>query len=439
MPQQATMFFPADFRWGTAVSPYQVEGHLPHADWHAWEQRPGTILNDDRSGLACDWWGRGEADLDRAAALGTNALRFGVDWSRIEPEPGRYDEAALARYRELVQGMVARGLEPMVTLHHFTNPLWLVAQGDFSNEAVVGRFQQFTARVVAALGDLVPLWITVNEPMVYIVLRYLETAFPPPRDGRGWRQGMTALVNLLRCHAAAYHTIKAAYPQAQVGVAKQIRPIHVPRGGWPARLLAGRLDYIFNRLWLDAMADGRVRFPAGRGRIANLAGSADFIGINYYTYSNVAWPPTRQLYDNRYPPDAIIGDGNYGEVYPAGLFEAIKMALPYRKPIFITENGMPDADDSHRPWFLLAHLREAWRAISFNYPVMGYYHWSLVDNFEWERGWTQRFGLYALDPATQQRTLRRSGELYREMATLNGISHDQAVRYAPDQLETIFR
>lgn len=433
------MHFPSDFRWGTAVAPYQVEGCLDNADWSAWEQTPGAILNGDRAGLACDWWRNGEADLDRAAELGTNALRFGVDWSRVEPEPGRFDEAALARYRELVQGMRARGLEPMLTLHHFANPRWLVEVGDFSTDAVVAHFQRFTAKVVAALGDLVPYWCTINEPMVYLVLRYIEQAFPPPKQGRGWRQVGPALANLLRCHAAAYHTVKAAYPQAQVGVAAQIRPMHAPKGGRPAQWLADRFDYLFNRLWLDAMTDGRLRLPAGRSTIPHLAGSYDFIGVNYYTYANVAWPPSPSLYDTNFPADAVIGDGNYGVVYPAGMFEAIRVALPYGKPILITENGLPDAADDRRPAFLLNHLREVWRAISFNYPVLGYYHWSLVDNFEWERGWTQRFGLYALDPATQERTLRRSGELYREIATLNGISSDQAARYAPAVLETIFR
>lgn len=436
---KATMYFPKDFLWGTATAAYQVEGGLIHSDWWAWEQTPDAILEGHTSDPACDWWRKAEADLDRAAEMGTNAHRLSVDWSRIEPEPGRFDDAALGRYREILQAMHARGLEPMVTLHHFVNPLWLVEMGDFGQEAVVGRFQAFTARVVEALGDLIPKWVTINEPMVYVVLRYLETAFPPPAQ-RGFGAGMTAVRNLLRCHAAAYHTIKEKYPQAMVGVAQHFRPILPPKLALPgSRWWAERLSWLFNDMFLEPLRDGRLRWPSGRETIPHLAGTQDYIGVNYYTYSRAVFPPRPgKLYDNTYSADAVVGDGNFGEVYPTGLYWAIHHALRYKKPIIITENGMPDRDDDQRPAFILTHLREVWRAISFNYPILGYYHWSLIDNFEWERGWTQRFGLIDLDPATQIRTLRRSGELYRDICRLNGISSELAERYAPHLLPTMF-
>ncbi|MEW5988884.1 MAG: family 1 glycosylhydrolase, partial [Chloroflexota bacterium] len=227
---QATMHFPPDFLWGTATAAHQVEGNNSNNDWWQWEQEAGHILQGHRSGLACNWWENAEADLDRAAEMGTNAHRLSVEWSRIEPEPSVFDEAAVDRYRQILQALRDRHIEPMVTLHHFTNPLWLVEKGDFDSDLVVDYFQRFTAKVVKSLGDLVPKWITINEPMVYLVYRYLDTAFPAPRK-RGWSAGMRALANLLRCHAVAYHTIKESYPQAQVGVAKHWRPFEGRPGG----------------------------------------------------------------------------------------------------------------------------------------------------------------------------------------------------------------
>jgi beta-glucosidase len=436
---RATMFFPKDFLWGTATAAHQVEGNNCNNDWWTWEQAGGHILENHRSNLACNWWDNAEADLDRAAEMGTNAHRLSLEWSRIEPSPSSFDDAALDRYRQILQAMHDRGIEPMVTLHHFANPLWLVEKGDFSTDLVVDYFRRYTARVVTTLGDLIPKWITINEPLVYVTMRYLEGVFPAPQQ-QGWSAAFQALANLLRCHAAAYHTIKAAYPQAQVSVAKHFRPLQAPTGGSALdRWWARRLDGLFNDLWLDSMASGRLRWPLGRGVVKGLAGSFDFVGVNYYSRSFVRFPPrSGRLHENNPDPAAIITDGDFGEIYPAGLYQEMKRVLRYGKPIYITENGLPDTADQWRPSFILTHLREIWRAISFSFPVMGYYHWSLVDNFEWERGWTQRFGLIEMNPETQERRWRPSGRLYSEICHSNGISSDMAERYAPALLATLF-
>ncbi len=221
---KAAMIFPDDFLWGTATAAHQVEGNNTNNDWWRWEQDPGHILEGHQSALACDWWENAEADLDRAAAMGTNAHRLSLEWSRIEPEPSRFDGAALDRYRQILQAMRDRGIEPMVTLHHFSNPQWLVEKGDFNNAIVRDYFQRYTAKVVEVLGDLVPKWVTINEPIVYVFMRYLEGAFPAPTR-KGLASGGEALRNLLVCHAAAYHTIKEAFPAAPVGVAKNMAVI----------------------------------------------------------------------------------------------------------------------------------------------------------------------------------------------------------------------
>jgi beta-glucosidase len=435
---QAAMTFPPDFLWGTATASYQVEGNNQNSDWWVWEQGQGNILQDHKSGLACNWWENGEADFDLAAEMGTNAHRLSLEWSRIEPEPSVFDSAALDRYRQILQAMIDRGIEPMVTLHHFSNPLWLVEKGDFNSEIIVEYFQRYTARVVDTLGDLVPKWITINEPIVYFYSRYLEKEFPQAERSGLWA-GREAVRQMLRCHAAAYHTIKDKYPEAQVGVAKNMPIVEAkPPGNRVNRWWASRVSRMFNNSWLDAVEDGRVRWPFGRGKIKNLAGSYDFIGINYYTRFYVKFPPGKDVIEQEWEPDAIVSDGNYGEIYPYGLYRAIKQVLRYKKPIYITENGLPDVEDKHRPAFIMDHLRQIWHAISFCYPVMGYYHWSLVDNFEWQAGWTQRFGLIGVDTETQERTWRPSGRLYSEICHSYAVSSDMAERYAPQMMPVMF-
>lgn len=437
---EATMHFPPDFLWGTATSSHQVEGNNNNNDWWLWEQEDSHILNGDKSGLACDWWENAEADLDRAVEMGTNAHRLSLEWSRIEPEPSVFNEDALSRYREMLVAMQSRGIEPMVTLFHFTMPQWLVEKGDFGSELVVDYFRRYVVKVVNSLGDLIPKWVTINEPQIFVTLRYLMDAFPQP-PGKGWTAAFEATRNLLRCHAVAYHTIKDAYPEALIGVAKHYRPIEARTGGnFLDRWWARRAHWFFNNMWMESMNDGRLRWPIGRGTIEHLAGTFDFVGINYYSRALVRFPPRPgKLYEQTLPPGAEGVDDDFFEVYPSGLFKGIKEYMKYKKPIYITENGLPDKADKLRGAYILQHLREVWRAVSFNFPVMGYYHWSLVDNFEWERGWTQRFGLIEVDPESQERTLRPSAELYSEICKTYTISSDMAARYAPELKETIFR
>ena len=434
----AKMLFPPDFRWGTATAAFQVEGNNTNSDWWAWETQPRTILNGHRSGLASNWWANAEADLDAAAEIGTNAHRLSLEWSRIEPEPSVFDEAALERYRAILQGMVDRGIEPMVTLHHFSNPLWLVEKGDFNSEIVLDYFGRYVGKVVDRLGDLVPKWITINEPMVYLFMRYLDGTFPPPQRP-GWYGLREAFGRLLACHARAYHIIKEAYPAAEVGIAKNMPIFEAkPGSGIVGRWWAGRIDWLFNKAWMGAMVNGRLPPPFGRSTIPHLANSFDFVGINYYTRFYTKLGLGFDWIEREWPAGTVVSDGNYGEIYPYGLYRVIKSALPYNKPIYITENGLPDAADKLRPAFILDHLRQVWQAICFCFPVMGYYHWSLVDNFEWDRGWTQRFGLISLDPETQARTWRPSAHLYKEICHSYSISSDMAATYAPEMLPVMF-
>lgn len=434
----ATMTFPPDFLWGTATSSYQVEGDNTNSDWYTWEAA-GHIKGDLGAGRAADWWENAERDLDIAAEMGNNAHRLSLEWSRIEPEPSVFDEVAIARYRAILQGCHDRGLEPMVTLHHFSNPLWLVEKGDFNNDIVINYFRRYATKVATELGDLIPKWITINEPMTYCVMRYLTGEFPKP-SRLGFGGLFEAIHNLLRCHVAAYHAIKEIHPEALIGTANNIQ-IFEPRPGGNIidRWWANLVRRIYNDSWQDALHTGRYRGLVGSKFFEGLAGTYDFVGVNYYTRFYVRFPPPPGFVERDWGPDAVVSDGDYGEVYARGLFKVIDHVWKrYRKPIYITENGVPDAADRLRPSFLLDHLRQVWYAINFCYPVMGYYHWSLVDNFEWDRGWTQRFGLIAIDPQTQERTWRPSARLYREICQSYSLNDEMAQHYAPGMLPVMW-
>jgi beta-glucosidase len=437
---EAAFHFPKEFLWGTATAAYQVEGDNRLSDWSAWEAQPGRIRNGHRSGKACDWWGgRWKEDLDRAAAGGQNTHRLSVEWSRIEPEPGRWDTAALDFYREILAGMRERGIKPLVTLHHFTNPLWLAEMGGWENEGIRARFETFTRKTVAALKDLAAFWCTINEPNVYMYCAYATDAFPPGRKNVG--AAMRVMRNQISAHAAAYHAIHEIQPEAQVGIAIQYRGM-TPHTRSPLdKLAAGVQARISNDLMPLALHDGRLRFPLGRDRVPQAAHTQDYLGVNYYSCDHVSFDPGRpgELFARRfYPKGADLSDIGWNANMPEGMGRAIRWAGSFGLPIYITENGIEDEADTIRPRYLVQHLHQVWKAANIGVPVCGYYHWSLVDNFEWERGWTQRFGLWALDPQTQVRTQRPSGKLYDEICKENGITSDMVRRYAPEVFPVLF-
>jgi beta-glucosidase len=437
----ATYHFPRGFLWGTATSAHQVEGNNTNNNWWAWEQEPGHILQGHKSGLACDWWGgRWREDLDRAAEGNQNAHRFSVEWSRIQPSPDRWDEEALDRYIEMLRGMKERDLMPMVTLHHFSDPLWFNEKGGWENEDCVNLFEKFVRKVVDTFKDYVSYWVTINEPNVFAVSSYILGLFPPGK--KSIRTGLKVMVNQVRAHAAAYHAIHALQPTSRVGIALDYRSIQPASKKSPLdRWTANRQFAFFNELFPQALVTGKMKSIFGRWSIPSAKGTQDYFGLNYYTRDLVSFTLLKpgELFAKRfYRPNARLSATGFLALEPEGLFEGLKWALRFKVPILITENGIEDADDSLRPTYLTEHLHQVWRAVNFNYPVKGYFHWSLVDNFEWERGWTQRFGLWELDPETQVRRKRPSADLYTEICHENGLSSDMVAKYAPETLNRLF-
>jgi beta-glucosidase len=432
---------PPGFLWGAATAAHQNEGHNRNNQWAAWEEQPGRIHEGQRSGQATDWWNleTAAADFDRAAELGLNSLRLSVEWSRIEPEPGLFDQTALCKYAEMMRLLRARGLEPMVTLHHFTDPLWLVESGGWENPSVADFFSRFTERVVEALGDQVHLWCTVNEPIVYAVSGYYEGVFPP--GVKSLRRTVNVLRHMLLAHGRAYRTIHRLQNGARAGLAHHMR-LHLPANPDSAadRWAAATMNQIANTSTLAAITAGKLTPLIGLGQKATpLIDTSDYIGLNYYTTIQTAFAPGRPtsfLAHTFFDPQAEFSDFNpngepYGIIDPAGLYLALKTVAAYGKPIYITENGVPDENDQLRGRFIATHLAETWRAMQEGVDVRGYYHWTLVDNFEWAAAWALKFGLYSLDLATGARAAKPSAALYAQIAQSNGIPRRLLEAVAP--------
>ena len=440
MPQ-ATYTFPAGFLWGAATAAHQVEGNNTNNNWSAWENQPGKILNGHKAGLACDWWGgRWRDDFDRAAECGQNAHRLSIEWSRIQPAPDRWNEDALDVYRQMLRGLYHRGMTPLVTLHHFTDPLWLSERGGWEDPATPGLFEGYVRRVVEALREYCSLWVTINEPNVYVNGGYVSGEFPPGKRDLG--AAFRVMSNMLRGHALAYRAIKGLQKTARVGVAINLRSFRPAHPWFPLDGLAtGLLRRSFNASFLDTLVDGRFRFITRTTRIPEAIGTQDFVGVNYYTADQVSFSPFKPgaLFASRtHPPGAELSDTGFLANVPEGLSEVLKWAQGYHLPILITENGVEDADDHLRPRYLVEHLHQVWRALNGNMPIKGYFHWSLVDNFEWERGWTQRFGLWGLDVDSQARQRRASVDLYAAICTENAISSATVAQWAPAALKTLY-
>ena len=436
----ATFHFPEGFLWGTATASHQVEGNNTNNNWHYWEQE-GHVTPGHSCGLACDWWGgRWKEDFDRASEAGQNTHRLSIEWSRIQPALDRWDEEALDHYRQMLRGLKERGLAPMVTLHHFSDPVWLMFLGGWEYERVVELFEAYVRRVVEALGDYVDCWCTINEPNVYAVMGYVFGDFPPGKNILG--AAFTVMTNLVRGHAAAYQVIKELQPQSRVGMAVNYRGMMPAKKLSPLdNLLANTLSRVYNDFFPRAATEGVLRFFTTSKRIPEAKGTQDFLGLNYYTREYVAFnpfAPSNVFSKNFYDPEAELSPTGFIANEPLGFYEALKWGLQFNAPIIVTENGVEDPEDSMRRRYLIQHIHQLWRGVNFNWPIEGYYHWSLVDNFEWERGWTQRFGLWELDPETQTRSKRPSADLYAAIAQQNSLSSEMVAEFAPELMESMF-
>lgn len=401
--------FPEGFLWGTATSSHQIEGNNTQNDW--WhEEQAGRLPH--ASGAACDSYNRYEEDFDLARGLHNNAHRLSIEWSRIEPREGEFNEQEIEHYRHVIRALRERSLEPFVTLHHFTNPVWFTAGGGWGSKKAPEYFERYARYVAERLGRDVTYWMTINEPFIVNSAGYLDGRWPPFRrhDFLGF---IRATRTMVRAHKRAYGAIHAINSKAQVGLAKNNNYFEPARGIFKVgnAIYARALSYVKNEWFLNAISSHH-----------------DFIALNYYNHYKVH--VLKGSYQDRgvRPLDgggSAHGFSDFGwEIYPEGLYHTIKTLQKYHKPIFITENGIADADDDQRPQFIRDHLRWVHKAIGEGADVRGYFYWSLLDNFEWAEGFTQRFGLVEVNFETFGRTPRGSYTVYKEICENNGLNSE---------------
>jgi len=417
-----TLKFPDGFLWGAATSAHQVEGGNCNS-WSEWEKKNAERLAVDArrgidvwkewesrnrekfpemsepdnyiSGTAADHYNRFKADFDLAKELGQNAHRFSLEWSRIEPEEGQFDETELNHYREVVHALRERGLEPFVTLWHWPMPLWLEAKGGWENPDTIQYFKRYAERVVEALGDAVTFWITLNEPEVYAGHSFLKGYWPPQK--KSYFSYRRVIRHLVRAHKLAYTAIKKQNKGACVCVAKHNVYFEAYKNRMVNRLLKIFVDWWWNEWFLK-----RIR------------AYQDAVTVNNYHHNRIDYGFNKN--DNE-----RVSDMGW-ELYPASLAAVARELRKYDVPIYITEHGLADADDTRRAWFIKESLRHLHEVIAEGVPVRGYLHWSLLDNFEWDKGFWPRFGLIEVDFKTQERKIRPSAYEYKKICEDNALT-----------------
>jgi len=407
MPGQIN--FPKNFLWGAATSAYQVEGNNSNCDWWAWEKASGKEI----SGPACRHYELYKEDFDLAKSLSHNSHRLSIEWSRIEPEEGKFSETELKHYIDVVSSLKARGIEPIVTLHHFTNPLWFAGRGGWLAAGSREYFLRYADYVVKALSGMVNYWVTINEPLVYAYHAYYLGAWPPQE--RSFFKMRKVSGNFASAHIGAYRRIHEIYkrqnlPRPFVSIAHNLQAFEPCGYSLKNRLAAFMRDRMYNFNLIERLS-----------RLKTL----DYIGVNYYTRSLVdlnGWSPSNFVMDTCSKGHSKLKKTSMGwDIYPQGLYNLLLRLRRFKLPVLILENGIATLNDEERWDFIREHLKKVHSAISSGANVIGYIYWSLMDNFEWDKGFSPRFGLLEMDYNTSRRVIRDSARLFAQVCKTGAI------------------
>lgn len=419
---------PEDFLLGSATSGFQTEGGDPNHTWHRWCEE-GHIKDASHCLRASDHWHRMAEDLEFLGRTHQRTYRMGLEWSRIEPQEGRFDPTAIDHYRQELTLLRTMGIKPLVTLFHFALPLWFADLGGFLNRDSIFYFDRYVRHVVEQLGDLVQDYVTINEPNVYATNGYYFGLWPP--GIRSFHKTMEVLRNLTRCHLRAYraiHDLRKALGfqgRTRVGAAHHLIVFTPCSSRLSDRMATRLMAYLFQGTVLNAFTLGRRQPPLGFSGIGPHGRFSDFMGINYYSRLGV--------HGKSFSPEILSKKprNDLGwEIYPEGLKQLCReVFLKYRLPIWITENGTCDGADAFRARFIYDHLKAVSELIAEGVKIQRYYHWSLMDNFELLEGESGPFGLVAVDFETQGRTLRDSGRFYGEVCRNNGVTEAMLTRW----------
>jgi len=405
--------FPQNFLWGAATSAYQVEGNNIHSDWWEWERRIGL---KDVSGEACRHYQLYKQDFTQAKELGHNAHRLSIEWSRVEPREGDFLDTEMEHYLDVVLCLKGLGLEPIVTLHHFTNPWWLAKLGGWQNKEAVAYFLRYTEKIVARLCEHVRFWVTINEPLVYIYFSYILGDWPPQK--KSFFQARIVFDNLVKAHVGAYRIIHRIYAEKKnnrplVSLAQNFQAF----AGWNNSLRNKCAVYLRNAFFNFNIIEKLKRSKA-----------LDFIGINYYTRMLVdakKWNLRSLLLDQKEDDAPGMKKNSLGwDIYPQGLYDLLLSLKRFKIPLMILENGICTENDNLRWDFIRQHLKKINLAMGKDVNILGYIYWSLLDNYEWDKGFSPRFGLIELDYKTYARRPRESAKKFAEVCK-TGVLADE--------------
>lgn len=402
-------YFSKDFLWGASTSSHQVEGGNIN-NWSEWEKKTAeqrandfnfnygnpayleAIARDPESrvsGQACDSFNRYSEDVEILKKLGLNGYRFSTEWSRIFPENGEPNRVGIEYYKNLIKELKENGIEPMLTCWHWTLPLWVEAEGGLMSRRIEENFKHYFEVLADEFGDDVKYWITLNEPDVISYTSYCSGEWPP-QEKKFFDYLYLYYERMVRIHKIGYEVIKAKRSDAIVGAAKQ----------------NASFEPYDNRIWNKAVA-GMAKFFASELYLNRVADSLDFIGLNYYFHNKIGVMGLKN--DN----DRISDSGWW--MRPDHLYDALVDLKRYKKPIIITENGVADSKDQYREWWLDESFKAMKKAMKDGVDLRGYFHWSLLDNFEWASGFYPQFGLAEVNRKTFERKIRRSGYHYRDL------------------------
>ena len=423
------MSFPSPFIWGTATAAHQVEGNCTN-NWSEFEKSSNeygqpNIQDAQQSGIACDHWNRYPEDIKLITELGVSHYRFSVEWSKVQPAQDTFNQDVLDHYSRMIDALLENNITPVLTLHHFTHPLWFDKLGAFENKENINLFVSFCERVFNEYSNKVDYWCTINEPAVIATQGYFNGLFPPGKTDS--QLSAVVLKNLLDAHIQAYHSLKKLEngTKVKIGLVKNINQFD-PWRRWHILdwMISYFVDHFFNGSTIDFLRTGifKIRIP-GLAWICyenpKAINSTDYFGLNYYSHNHLKLKLSlKEPFILKYQKDDVMTDMPY-TIYGEGLYRAIQSVSVLDIPILITENGIADAEDSRRELYIKRYLYAVSKAIKDGYNVIGYFYWSLMDNFEWAFGYDMKFGLFSVDFETQERSLRNGSKTYIDIVNNN--------------------
>ncbi|MCY0868212.1 MAG: glycoside hydrolase family 1 protein [Desulfurococcus sp.] len=418
--------FPSGFLFGTATAAHQVEGDNIYNDWWKWEVE-GRLPY--KSGKACNHWEMYKQDIELMSKLGYRAYRFSIEWSRLYPREDVFNEDALNRYTEILDLLAKNNIKPMITLHHFTSPAWFSSKGSWIKRDNIRFFLRFVEKVADSIRG-VDYWITFNEPNIYILMGFMRGEWPPGYKSIG--KAREALVNLVEAHSEAYHILSKR--GVRVSIAQNIIPFKPFSERRRDVEKTRMIDESYNWSFIKGVLNGSAEFLGRKLRVKE--SSLDYIGVNYYSAWLVkhSWNPFKLFIDVKPLDTGLWTKMNYC-IYPRGIYEAVEKAYSETgRSVVITENGVSVDDDELRVLSIIRHLQYVSKAVKEGVPVEGYFYWSFIDNYEWDKGFEQRFGLVEVDYNTFERKPRKSAYIYGEIARTSVIRDELLEKYGEKKI-----